>query len=198
MTRNLERILIGDEFALKQEWRALQLKKRDVEFERATFCRKLRGRFEPGPSGDRSFAQWCCVHLMATDTEADRMLSLAIAGSVFSDALAFSLVGGERNMPPMSGMSSSMRAGIMTDAQNQRVSIRTICMLRTTAGALKSKKPKSVRLNGERMLARFIADRLDAIGPLPPEVATLVRMHVPGLRRVDQETKNPPRMLRVE
>lgn len=115
-------ILLSDSFGLIKEWRGINARLRDLEFERCQWCRRVRERF--ASHGD--FTQWCIVNLKMT-IEASGMVTLAIAGAVFATPVDLKCVDlSDRAVGALSSRTASEQEQILRKALKQRVRVMTI------------------------------------------------------------------------
>lgn len=171
-----EDIVLSDAAKLIKEWKDLNHRGRDLEFEKARWCRKLRKRFRAGYNGDQDFRNWCALELSASADEALLMQSMAIAGFAFGDSVEYAAAGGERALECLVLCSPSEQESIMRTAKEQALSMRTVWAQRNK----EPKKPMRSPVQDARRLAEYL---IKSGRSLPAPVREIVARYVPLERR---------------
>lgn len=162
-------IAMSDTPALVAEWRALTKRLRDVEFERCRFACKVRRRC----ANDIHFKEWCVVNLQLDDAEAAEMVTLAIAGHVFGDAVELRTRRlSESVIHSLSEMAASAQEKIMRLAQKENLTVLTLLhrSLREVAVKVEYSPSQDVR-----RLAAYLAKNADK---LPESIREIVARYV--------------------
>ena len=168
-----EDINLSDSFDLAKEWLDLERSARDLEFRRVAFARKVRQRFAGGANGDRQFKDWCIVNLKMDENAAALMITLAIAGGVFKDAVELKNAGGERALPLISTADPAEQESILRTAKAQAFTVTTIWNRRNAGKAPTRRTPA---WDAQR-LAEWIARNVpNAPKPVREIVARYVRI----------------------
>lgn len=171
-------INLSDIFELVKEWQGLERDARDLEFRRIAYARKVRQRFAPGNNGDRQFKDFCIVHLKMKQDAAAIMLTMAIAGGVFGDALELKATGGERALALISTADPAEQESMMRTAKAQAFTIATIWNRRN---ANKQPTRRTPAWDAQRM-AEYLAKH---VKPLPKPLREIVARYV----RIDEKAR---------
>lgn len=158
--KKAEDIVLSDTFDLVKEWQSLERREKDLAFEKQQFCRKVRGRFAAGVSGDRNFKDWCIVNLKMNEQEASLMLTAAIAGAVFKNADEAKAAGGFTALSLLYDLDPSEQESVMRIAKSQEEKIGTIWR-RRHANRTESRTPT--------LDARRLSEHYSKNDPSPPK-----------------------------
>jgi hypothetical protein len=157
---------------LIKQWKALERRGKDLDFEMSRWCADLRAEFPAGAGGDRMCSQWLDTELAMAPGKKEEILARAAAFAFVSDAAQWDALGGFAQIRHLLPLPKPERVAVLGAAKTSGYRIGTIIRGRQAkleAQQLPQRPPSDVQI-----LAEFI----EQLGSVPDEIREVARRHV--------------------
>lgn len=139
----------GQMHALKERWRELAKRLKDLDWDITKFAADLRGQFVDGDKGDDAFDSFCELNLGMNATKRSEMKLRAATMSVTKDAKTYKFIGGFRQVKVMRNLT---RRQIVDVLESCKVSGNSFGNEMRARGLLEVKpRPEPIRV-GRRLI----------------------------------------------
>lgn len=153
---------------LIKEWKALERRDRDLDFDLSKWSAALRSEFAPGPSGDKACAQWLDVELALPASKKEEVMARAAAFAVVPDATQWNSLGGFVQVRHLMPLDKRERVAVLEAAKTSGYRITTIIRNRQSPTAAVS-RPSDVQV-----LAEFV----EQLAEVPSHIREVARRNV--------------------
>jgi hypothetical protein len=162
--------------ALARRWTSLDAEERAIHFRRAQLLAEARGCF----SDDRKYNVWLrtCLNFNAWQVEEAHLR--VVAARIVKDQRTWDRVGGHTQIARLRGLPQRDQVAVLESAKSTNRSIRTLVQERVASKPSSEVKPMKKAPRDVAVLARFIAENIRSLPPLPRDVEDIVRIYEPG------------------
>jgi hypothetical protein len=113
-------------FEYVKQWRELERRQKELDFEQSQWARRLRGEFAKGEVGDEHFTGWCVTELDIAKSKIAELLLRATAAAIVSDPATWKRVGGYATIKHLDEFSRRDQVAVLEAVKATGKAIRTV------------------------------------------------------------------------
>jgi hypothetical protein len=151
-----------------KQWKAIERRRKDLDYDEARWCHDLRSEFPGGTSGDKAFGEWLSLELGLPEERRRECLSRAAAFAILPDQHGWEQQGGYRQIRFLIPLDKRERVAVLGAAKASGYRISTVMRQRESRPIEHAPTPDIV------LLAEFI-EQLDGV---PDELREVARRYV--------------------
>lgn len=142
-----------------KQWKSLEVRTKELDFERSKWCATLRAEFPTGVDGDKGFRDWLSLELALPVERQDECLTRAQAHAIVSDAQQWNSLGGFVQIRRLVPLDKRERVAVIGAVTATGYRISTVIRQRESKDVTPHQTPDIV------LLAEFI----ESLGESAPE-----------------------------
>lgn len=150
-----------------RQWKGLERRQKDLDFERSRWCAELRAEFLSGDAGDKAFVKWLEVELGLPTERQEELLDRAAAFAVVPDPQQWRELGGFVQTKKLVPLDKKEQVAVIGAAKATGYRISTIVRQRES-------RPTVSHVPDVVLLAEFVEQLPDA----PEDLRTLARKYI--------------------
>jgi len=151
-----------------RQWKSIERRQKDLDYERSRWCHDVRAEFGSGPSGDKLFCEWLAIELSLPPDRGAECLSRAEAFKIAPDSRTWDLLGGYRQIGKLVPLDKRERVAVIGAVQASGYRIETVLRQRNSKPVVSAGTPDIV------LLAEFV----ESLDNVPEQLREIARHYV--------------------
>jgi hypothetical protein len=151
-----------------KRWKELELRQKELDYERSRWCADLRAEFPVGKAGDRAFCEWLSLELGIPAERQEECLSRAAAFAIVPDKQEWESLGQFTQIRKLIPLDRRERVAVIGAAKSTGYRIGTVVRQRESKDTTHHPPPDIV----------LLAEGIEAWGDAPDELRQIARKYI--------------------